>query len=51
MKIAALEKAISAMDSDMKNKFAAASWMSSLSGGGNSELLRMTADKEEEHER
>jgi hypothetical protein len=39
---------------EMKNKFAATSWMNNLAGGtnnygGTTELLRMNADREEEN--
>ena len=41
------------LSSDVKNKFAATSWMNNLAGGNNnnSELLRMTAEREEENQK
>lgn len=40
------------INSEVKNKLTAASWMGGLGGGGfggSSELIRMAADREEEH--
>mmetsp|Transcript_3174 Transcript_3174/g.3076 ORF Transcript_3174/g.3076 Transcript_3174/m.3076 type:complete len:287 (-) Transcript_3174:476-1336(-) len=52
-KIADLEKLTSQLSTDMKNKFAATSWMNSLAGGNNTstELIRMNAEKDEENQK
>lgn len=50
-----LEKLAKDTSIEIKNRFAATSWMNSLAGGnggaGNTELMRMNAEREEENQK